>query len=91
MKKKDSPFVALVREQYDPGGEMSYADECNLLLLLNGPAAYEVEDEMLQYAREHEKASVKELIDYFRKITPDGYPPGFDIEAFERECEEEEN
>ena len=33
----ESEFVQLIRERYEPEGEMRYADEQNLLFLLNAP------------------------------------------------------
>ena len=72
---EESEWVQLVRKRYEPEGEMSYEDENDLLMLLNAPEQYEVEPEMLEYAKAHPKATVKELIDYFDSIAPDGLPP----------------
>ena len=73
MSKQESVWVQYVREHYEPASdvEMSYEDENNLLWLLNAPAGYQVEDEMLEYAQKHPDASMKELI-------PDGLTPGDD-------------
>ena len=73
----ESQWVTLVRERYepDPHIEMSYEDENYLLWLLNAPEQYEVEDQMLTYAKAHEKADMKELMDYFDSIAPQGLPP----------------
>lgn len=69
--------MLLVRERYEPEPEvkMSYKDENELLMLLNAPEQYEVEPEMLAYAKEHPDATVTELCEYFDKIAPEGLPP----------------
>ena len=74
-QEQESEFIQLVRERYDPGGEMSYEDEHTLLFLLNAPEQYEVEPEMLKYAKEHPKISARELMLYFHSIVPDSLPP----------------
>ena len=73
--EQESEFIQLVRERYDPGGEMSYADENNLLFLLNAPEQYEVEPQMLEYAKAHPDISAKDLMEYFHEIVPPGLPP----------------
>ena len=80
MSKQESVWVQYVREHYEPASdvEMSYEDEYNLLWLLNAPAGYQVEDEMLEYAQKHPDASMKELIEYFDEVAPDGLTPGDD-------------
>ena len=80
MSKQESVWVQYVREHYEPASdvEMSYEDENNLLWLLNAPAGYRVEDEMLEYAQKHPDASMKELIEYFDEVAPDGLTPGDD-------------
>ena len=80
--EKESEWVQYVREHFEPTPEveMSYADECHLLSLLNGPEAYRVENEMLKYAHEHPDATMNELIDYFDEVAPDGLAPGDDGE-----------
>ena len=74
MSKQESVW------HYEPASdvEMSYEDENNLLWLLNAPAGYQVEDEMLEYAQKHPDASMKELIEYFDEVAPDGLTPGDD-------------
>ena len=73
---RESEYVSLIRERYEPEGDMEYEDEADLLLLLNGPEAYENEDQMLNFAKEHPDATMKDLIEYWDSITPDGLPPG---------------
>ena len=74
-KTPESEFVQLVRERYEPDVEMSYADEQDLLFLLNAPEQYEVEPEMLKYAKSHPNSTMRELIGYFHSFVPDGLPP----------------
>lgn len=76
-EEMESEWVLLVRERYEPAPdvEMSYRDENDFLFLLNAPEQYEVEPQMLQYAKEHPDASMEELIDYFDEIVPPGLAP----------------
>lgn len=76
-EEKESEWIQLVRERYEPPAdvEMERDDEECLLLLLNAPEQYEVEEVMLQYANEHPDASMKELVDYFDEVAPEGLPP----------------
>lgn len=53
----------------------SYEDEQDFIGLLNAAEQYEVEPEMLAYAKEHPEATVRELNEYFDTVTPDGLPP----------------
>ncbi len=80
-KSKRTPFVKLMVERfadevYPDGGTTSDEDLLNdSLFLINAPRDYENEDEMLEYAKAHPDATVKELLHYFDEITPDGDPP----------------
>ena len=74
-QEQESEFVQLVRERYEPEGEMNYEDEQTLLFLLNAPEQYEVEPEMLKYAKEHPDISARELALCFHSFVPDGLPP----------------
>ncbi len=76
----ESEWVQLVRDRYEPepDAEMSYEEEGYLLCLLNAPEQYENEDEMLAYAKARPEATMKELVEYWDSITPDGLPPGDD-------------
>ena len=79
-EERESEWVELVRERYepDPDVEMSYEDENNLLWLLNAPEQYDIETEMMEYAKKHPDATLKELVEYFDKIVPPGLAPGDD-------------
>lgn len=80
-KSKRTPFVKLMVERfadevYSNGGAASSMELlCDYQLLINAPRDYENEDEMLEYAKAHPDASIKELLDYFDEITPDGDLP----------------
>ena len=43
--------------------------------ILEAPEQYENESEMLTYFNNNPDATVKDLLGYFDKITPDGLPP----------------
>ncbi len=72
----ETEFMILVRERFDHGQEMSYQEEGTFLSLPNGPFAYENENKMIQYAKEHPEATMDEMLDYWDSITPNGLPPG---------------
>lgn len=45
------------------------------MFLFNAPEQYEVEPLMLEYVKNHEDATVEELLSYFDSIAPPGLPP----------------
>ena len=77
---EESKYKKLVRERYDHGQEMTYAEEGTFLWLLDAPDAYQNEDAMLEYIDEHPDATMEELMSYWESITPEGLPPGMDPE-----------
>ena len=72
---KESRYEQLMRARFEKD-EMSYAEENDLFFLLDAPAQYGNEEEMLKYILNHEQASLAEIMEYFDSITPDGLPPG---------------
>ena len=50
-------------------------DKADYLFLFNAPEQYEVEPLMLEYVKNHEDATVEELLSYFDSIAPPGLPP----------------
>ena len=72
---KESRYEQLMRARFEKD-EMSYAEENDLFFLLDAPAQYGNEEEMLEYIMNHEQASLAEIMEYFDSITPDGLPPG---------------
>lgn len=71
---KESRYEQLMRARFEKD-EMSYAEENDLFFLLDAPAQYGNEEEMLEYIMNHEQASLAEIMEYFDSITPDGFPP----------------
>ena len=74
----ESEFIQLVRERWDVEGDMTVEDENNLIFLLNGPEHYQVEPEMLAYAKQHPNATTRDMLTYFTQIVPPGLAPGDD-------------
>ena len=72
---KESRYEQLMRARFEKD-EMSYAEENDLFFLLDAPAQYGNEEEMLEYILNHEQASLAEIMEFFDSITPDGLPPG---------------
>ncbi len=71
----ESRYEEIMRERFERD-EMSYAEENDLFFLLDAPAQYGNEEEMLEYIMNHEQASLAEIMEYFDTITPEGLPPG---------------
>ena len=88
---EETRFQKLIRERYDHGQEMSYAEEGTFLCLLNGPNAYQNEDKMLEYAEANPDISMEDLVDYWYSITPEGLPPGMDPDELLRDDDDEED
>ncbi len=72
---KESRYEQLMRARFEKD-EMSYAEENDFFFLLDAPAQYGNEEEMLEYILNHEQASLAEIMEFFDSITPDGLPPG---------------
>ena len=81
MPKERTEYVKLMVERYhdtayNPDGtETSYEACGNYLLLINAPEQYEVEPQMLEYAKKHPEATVRQMVEYFVQIVPPGLPP----------------
>lgn len=73
----ETEWVKLVKERYgpDPGVEMSYQEENEFYFLLEAAEQYEVEPQMLGYAKKHPEATVRQMVEYFVQIVPPGLPP----------------
>ena len=82
-------FEKLIRERYDHGQKMEPEEEGAFMAMLDGPFAFENEDEMLEYAKEHPEATVIELYEYWDSITPEGLAPGMDPEELLKDDDEE--
>lgn len=88
LAQYDTEFQRYMVEQYaEDIPEGSYRDEQQFLFVMEAAEQYEVEQEMLAYAKEHPNATVRELDEYFDTITTDGLPPC----ASEWDDDEDEN
>ena len=81
MEEKLTEFQELVIDRFGemvyPDGEtpISYEADMEYELLYCAPEQYEIETEMMEYAKKHPNATMNELVNYFRKIVPPGLPP----------------
>lgn len=79
LTQYDTEFQRLMVERYaediSESGPDSYEKVSEFLFLLNAPEQYEVEPEMLKYAKEHPSISARDLVLYFHSFVPDGLPP----------------
>ena len=84
LKKYDTKYQKYMKECYldmvpenDDGD--NYKSFMDFFFFFTAPFAYEVEDEMLEYAKKHPKADFAELYHYFTVIVPPGtLPPDSD-------------
>ena len=74
-------FYEMVEETF--GGSSMSEEEELYLLLLNAPEQYENDDEMAEYFSKHPNMSVRELVEYWDRITPDGLPPTISMEELD--------
>ncbi len=72
---QESEYSQYIRARFDHGQKMTYDEESTFLSLLDGPEQYQNENEMIEYAQEHPKATLQELYEYWNSITPPGLPP----------------
>lgn len=83
-EKERTEYVQLMVDRYHnvaynaDGSETAYETHEDYLFLLNAPRDYQVEPEMLEYAKAHPDATIKELSDYFDTVASEGLPPGDD-------------
>ncbi len=56
-------------------GPEDYEKIADFYFVLEAPEQYENEPEMITYFNNNPDATVKDLLGYFDKITPDGLPP----------------
>ena len=85
LKKYDTPYQKLIIERFADAVPDSrdtsenYSKVNWFFYILEAPFHYEAEDQMLQFANEHPKCTIRELDDYFSEIVPDGtLPPDAD-------------
>ena len=66
-------FVHLMVDRFsdDVYGRNNYEDVADYLYIINAPGQSGLEPEMLEFAKAHPDATVKELIDYFESMDPE--------------------
>ena len=67
-------YVQLLRERYTPVDDAEYEEEADFLWMLNAPEQCCVQEEVLEYMKAHPEASLKELVQFFDSLFPDGIP-----------------
>ena len=67
-------YVQVLRERYTPADDAEYEEEADFLWMLNAPEQCEVQEEVLDYMEAHPEASLKELVQFFDSLFPDGIP-----------------
>ena len=75
--EKEPEYVEWLREHYTPADDAEYEEEADFLWMLNAPEQCYVEDEVLEYIKAHPEASLKELVEFFDSLFPDGIPEEF--------------
>ena len=71
-------YSSIVKARYKKIGSANYEMRGYYDTVLLAPKQYGTESVMLEFAKEHKEATIKEMYDYFNKITPDGLAPGDD-------------
>lgn len=79
LTQYETGFQRLMVERYaediPESGPDSYEKMNDFLFIMEAAEQYEVEPQMLAYAKERPEATIRELIDYFHSFVPDGLPP----------------
>ena len=79
LTQYDTEFQQLMVDRYaediPESGPDSYEKINDFLGIMEAAEQYEVEPQMLAYAKEHPDATVRELNNYFHSFVPDGLPP----------------
>lgn len=71
-------YKALITKRYSRPAPDDYENYGRYIWVLQAPEQYKTEASMLSYAKSHPNATLRELFNYFNKITPDGLAPGDD-------------
>ena len=74
MEQDEPKYVLVLRERYTPADDAEYEEEADFLWMLNAPEQCEVQEEVLDYMEAHPEASLKELVQFFDSLFPDGIP-----------------
>lgn len=81
FEKYNTAYQSLLKQRYiekipeNNDTDDNYDLFSKFLFVLVAPEQYEVEPLMLEYVRNHEDATVEELLSYFDSIAPPGLPP----------------
>ena len=75
--EKEPEYVEWLREHYTPADDAEYEEEADFLWMLNAPEQCHAEDEVLEHMKAHPEASLKDLVDFFDSLFPDGIPEEF--------------
>lgn len=73
MAIQRTEFVKLMVDRFsdDVYGCNNHEDVADYLYIINAPGQSGLEPEMLEFAKAHPDATVKELIDYFESMDPE--------------------
>lgn len=73
MAIQRTEFVKLMVDRFsdDVYGSNNYEDVADYLYIINAPGQSGLEPEMLEFAKAHPDATVKEFIDYFESMDPE--------------------
>lgn len=71
-------YTALITARYQKPERDNYEGCGYYDWVLLAPGQYKTEASMLRYAKANPDATIKDLFDYFNKITPDGLAPDDD-------------
>lgn len=71
-------YTALIKERYSHMQGESYEMQCAYYAALYAPYQYRTEASMLKYVKSHPGATLREVCNYYDKITPIGLAPGDD-------------
>ncbi len=71
-------YTKIIEERYGQYKNGTYEESNDYLWMFDAPEQYLNEGEMLEYVKSHPEATLKEILNYFDEITPDGLPPGID-------------
>ena len=74
MEQDEPKYVQVLRERYTPADDAEYEEEADFLWMLNAPEQCEVQEEVLGYMEAHPEARLKELVQFFDSLFPDGIP-----------------
>ena len=84
LKKYDTTYQKYIKDHYldkipDNDEGKNYKEFMDFMFVLTAPCAYEVEDEMLEYAKKHPDADMWGFYQYFTYLVPPGtLPPDAD-------------